>query len=234
MSALPNAVSAPPPGAGISDAPAVSGGIDPDFLSALAHELRNPLAPLVNALFLLRTKIAGDTDATWALDIVDRQVNDLRALLDDTSDIARLLRGRLPRPTDRIAANAVAQGAADAARGVLGARRQAVNVRAADTSLLAQGDRARLVRALCALVVQAGRASAQGDAIAVAVDAADARYVTFVVEGPGHAGSNVPPPAPASFEAGIGVAFADAVARWHEGTLVQRAGRCELRLPRAL
>lgn len=231
MSALPNAVSAPP--AGASAAPAVPGGIDPAFLSALAHELRNPLAPLVNALFLLRTKIAGDTDATWALDIVDRQVNDLRASLDDTSDIARLLRGRLPRPTDRIAANAVAQGAADAARGVLGARRQAVNVLAADTSLLAQGDRARLVRALCALVVQAGRAAAQGDAITVAVDAADSRYVTFVVEGPAQAGSNVHPPAPASFEAGIGVAFADAVARWHEGTLVQRAGRCELRLPRA-
>lgn len=237
MSARPHAVA--PAGASATDAPPAAGtaGIDPAFLSSLAHELRNPLAPLVNALFLLRTKIAGDADATWALDIVDRQVNDLRALLDDTSDIARLLRGRLPRPTDRVAAASVLAGAADAARTVLAARRQTVTVVPDDAFLHVQGDRTRLVRALSALLVHAGRAAGQGEAITLAADASDPRCVTFVVEVSAEPGAGMPAAAPASFDAGIGVALADAVARWHDGTLVQRTdgqGRAvsELRVPR--
>lgn len=210
-------------------------GIDPAFLSALAHELRNPLAPLVNALFLLRAKIGIDTDAVWALDIVDRQVADLRALLDDTSDIARLLRGRLPRPTDRIAASDVAQAAANAARPLVAARQQAIEVRPSDAADHFAGDRPRLVRALSALLQHAGRAAAQADVIVLAVEASDPHAVTFVVQGATLPGTAAPP---AAIEAGIGVAFADAVARWHGGLLAQRTDdegrlRCELRVPRA-
>lgn len=219
----------------VAPAPATaSGGIDPALLSSLAHELRNPLAPLVNALFLLRAKVGRDADATWALDIVDRQVSDLRLLLDDTSDIARLLHGRMPRPTERLSADDVAEAAARAARPALSARSQAIAVMASTEATAATGHRARLVRALRALLVYAGRVAAHSETITLTVDAADAHFVAFVVAA---RTQGAPASAPASFEAGIGVAFADAVARWHEGSLVQHAygegrARCELRVPR--
>ncbi len=218
------------------EAPAAAGSMDPALLSSLAHELRNPLAPLVNALFLLRAKVGRDADATWALDIVDRQVSDLRLLLDDTSDIARLLRGRLPRPTERVSADELAEAAARAARPELSARSQTIVVTASASTTAATGDRARLVRALRALLVYTGRAAVHSATITLAVDSADAHFVTFVVAAPAQ-GAPASAPAPASFEAGIGVAFADAVARWHDGSLVQRADgegrtRCELRVPR--
>jgi len=65
-----------------------------EFLAVLGHELRNPLAPIRNALHMLRQK----TDAaamSWASELIERQVTTLTRLADDLLDVTRLARGKL-------------------------------------------------------------------------------------------------------------------------------------------
>ena len=72
------------------------------FLAMLAHELRNPLAPIVNALAILRRNTSGDPTVTWVHDIIKRQVDQLKRLLDELLEVSRLTSGKVnlkKRPT---------------------------------------------------------------------------------------------------------------------------------------
>jgi hypothetical protein len=66
-----------------------------EFLAMLAHELRNPLAPIRNANQLLSRKFTADPDASWAVAMVNRQVTHLTRLVDDLLDISRITQGRI-------------------------------------------------------------------------------------------------------------------------------------------
>ena len=66
-----------------------------EFLAMLAHELRNPLAPIRNASELLARKLSADPDASRALAVVNRQVAHLTRLVDDLLDISRITQGRI-------------------------------------------------------------------------------------------------------------------------------------------
>jgi PAS domain S-box-containing protein len=66
-----------------------------EFLAMLAHELRNPLAPLVNAIRILETTGSGDAAGRAALGIADRQLRQLTRLVDDLLEVARITRGRI-------------------------------------------------------------------------------------------------------------------------------------------
>jgi len=75
-----------------------------EFLAMLAHELRNPLAPLVNGLKLLRLESAISLDGDQAIDIMERQVTQLTRLVDDLLDVSRITTGKVAlRKTSRIA-----------------------------------------------------------------------------------------------------------------------------------
>ncbi len=74
-----------------------------EFLATLAHELRNPLAPIRNAVELLRLKSPPDSGLQWARDVIDRQVQQMARLIDDLLDVSRITRNRLmlrKEPTD--------------------------------------------------------------------------------------------------------------------------------------
>ncbi len=66
-----------------------------EFLAMLAHELRNPLAPILNAVHLMRTRELPDPKLTWARDIIDRQLACLTRLVDDLLDVSRITRGKI-------------------------------------------------------------------------------------------------------------------------------------------
>jgi signal transduction histidine kinase/ActR/RegA family two-component response regulator len=65
-----------------------------DFLAMLAHELRNPLAPIRNSAFIIR-RAPEPEKATRALDVLDRQINHLARLVDDLLDVSRIQRGKV-------------------------------------------------------------------------------------------------------------------------------------------
>ncbi|MEO6363190.1 MAG: PAS domain-containing protein, partial [Caldimonas sp.] len=65
------------------------------FIATLAHELRNPLAPIRNAIGVLRRQASGDEQTAWCRDVIDRQVGQMARLLDDLLDVSRISGGRL-------------------------------------------------------------------------------------------------------------------------------------------
>src|SRR5579871_6207249 len=72
-----------------------------EFLAMLAHELRNPLAPLRNALHVLKGPNAHVIDADRVRDMMERQVEHIVRLVDDLLDVSRIMRGRIELRTDR-------------------------------------------------------------------------------------------------------------------------------------
>ncbi len=86
-----------------------------EFLAMLAHELRNPLAPIANAVHLLRTDPSGDNSAR-AIELIERQSRHLTRLVDDLLDTARIATGRIRLRRKRIELGSLAQHAADDVR----------------------------------------------------------------------------------------------------------------------
>jgi signal transduction histidine kinase len=66
-----------------------------EFLAMLAHELRNPLAPILNAVQLMRKRPLGDPQLVWSRDVIERQLAHLTRLVDDLLDVSRITRGKI-------------------------------------------------------------------------------------------------------------------------------------------
>ena len=99
-----------------------------EFLAMLAHELRNPLAPILNALLLLRAGEAEPSDTDWALEILERQVRHLTRLVDDLLDVSRVMRGAIELRKERLElADAVSQ-AVEISRSFIEGRRHQLSV----------------------------------------------------------------------------------------------------------
>jgi two-component system CheB/CheR fusion protein len=92
-----------------------------EFLSMLAHELRNPLAPLRNSVELLKHRGRSDE---WTVNVVERQVNHLSRLVDDLLDVARMTKDKLELRRERVALMQVLEAATEAARSALDAHAQ--------------------------------------------------------------------------------------------------------------
>lgn len=87
-----------------------------EFLATLAHELRNPLAPVKNAVQLLRLKGPDEPELRWGRDVIDRQVSHLTRLIDDLLDISRISRDKLELRKARVALTDVVQAAVEMSR----------------------------------------------------------------------------------------------------------------------
>ena len=82
-----------------------------EFLATLAHELRNPLAPIRNAAEILKSKGDLDPQLAWGRDVIDRQVRIMTRLLDDLLEISRISRNRLELRRQRVTLAAVIDSA---------------------------------------------------------------------------------------------------------------------------
>ena len=71
-----------------------------EFLALLGHELRNPLAPISNAVQVLKTKSATDPTLEWCSKIIDRQVSHMAQLIDDLLDVARIMQDKITLKMD--------------------------------------------------------------------------------------------------------------------------------------
>ena len=85
-----------------------------EFLATLAHELRNPLAPVRNAVHILRLKGSMTPDSQWAAEIIERQIQAMVRLVDDLMDAARINRGKIELRRERVALARALQDATDA------------------------------------------------------------------------------------------------------------------------
>src|SRR5690606_37072928 len=93
-----------------------------EFIAILAHELRNPLAPIQQATKIARAATSNEMQRNWSHDVIERQVAQMALLLDDLLDVSRITRGRLELRRTRIELRSVIDSAVETARPHIDAR----------------------------------------------------------------------------------------------------------------
>jgi PAS domain S-box-containing protein len=134
-----------------------------EFLAMLGHELRNPLAPIVTALELLRMRGATSREAQ----IIERQVTHLTRLVDDLLDVARITRGKIELKRQRIELAQVVARAIEIASPLIEQRSHYLAVDVARSGLPVFGDPTRLAQIVSNLLANAAKYTDMGGHIAV-------------------------------------------------------------------
>ena len=133
-----------------------------EFLATLAHELRNPLAPIRQAARLSRSQLATDSQRRWSQEIIERQVQQMALLLDDLLDVSRITRGKLELKRQRVELAGVVDTALETARPLLDERRQRVTTSLPAEPLWLDADPLRLAQILANLLTNAAKYSEPG------------------------------------------------------------------------
>src|SRR5262249_42972960 len=94
-----------------------------EFLATLAHEMRNPLAPIRQAAQISRSPKATEAQLKWSREVIERQVQHMSRLLDDLLDVSRITRGKLALRRENVELAAVVDTAVETARPLIEARR---------------------------------------------------------------------------------------------------------------
>jgi PAS domain S-box-containing protein len=138
-----------------------------EFLAMLGHELRNPLAPIRNALDLMRIDPTGDSKHEWARSVIDRQLTQLTRLVDDLLDVGRITSGKIALHKEPVEVNAAIQRAVEATRPLADASGHTLEVRLSPDPLAVDGDLTRLSQALLNLLTNAIKYTPSGGRIEV-------------------------------------------------------------------
>jgi signal transduction histidine kinase len=128
-----------------------------EFLSMLAHELRNPLAPIRNALHILKSPEAIGSRAAQVRDMMDRQVTHLTRLVDDLLDVSRITRGKIRLQAETVEVPAIVERALEISRPLIDAGRHTLSISLPDDSLCIHGDLARLAQVVANLLNNAAK-----------------------------------------------------------------------------
>jgi PAS domain S-box-containing protein len=157
-----------------------------EFLAMLAHELRNPLAPIRNAVGILGLTRGLPQQAGWAREVIDRQTTHLSRLVDDLLDVSRVTRGKLQingEPTD---IHLAVERAIEGAKPLIDKRQQTLEVRMGTAPIVVNGDLTRLTQVVLNLLNNAAKYTQAGGRIQVAVGTeADQAVVTVLDNGQG-------------------------------------------------
>ncbi len=140
-----------------------------EFLAMLAHELRNPLAPISTAVHLLRIAADDPQRVRRTGELIGRQVAHMTELVDDLLDVSRVTRGLVRIDHDRVDLHQVVHDALEQARPQVEARRHALQVDLPDPPVLVRGDRVRLVQMLANLLNNAAKYTPEGGHLALSM-----------------------------------------------------------------
>jgi signal transduction histidine kinase/ActR/RegA family two-component response regulator len=137
-----------------------------EFLATLAHELRNPLAPIRNAVSLLR--LSGSTQPSGQIwEMMDRQVDHMVRLVDDLMEVSRITRGKIELRKSTLNVADVIDAAVEASRPLLEAARHQLSVRVQPEPLLVDADAIRLAQVFANLLNNAVRYTDAGGRISI-------------------------------------------------------------------
>jgi PAS domain S-box-containing protein len=145
-----------------------------EFLAMLAHELRNPLAPVLTALQLMELRPQDTAMAERARGVLGRQVRHMTRLIEDLLDVSRITRGKIALRTERVDLSAVAARALEAARPLLEGRRLEVST-GLPPGMWVEADPVRLEQVLLNLLNNAGKFTEPGGRVRVWAEAAGGR-----------------------------------------------------------
>jgi PAS domain S-box-containing protein len=220
------------------------------FIATLAHELRNPLAPIRSAVAILGRDGAAEADRAWSRDVIERQVAHMGRLVDDLLDVARVTSGKLLLRRQRVELVAIVAAALETSRPALDAAGHRLVTRMPAARATVDADPARLTQVLSNLLHNAAKYTPPGGSIELSVEQAGGEAVIAVTDnGVGfpsaQAGQLFEPfaqLAPAEHAAaglGIGLSLVRGIVELHGGTASAgsegpgKGSRFEVRLPLA-
>jgi signal transduction histidine kinase len=148
-----------------------------EFLAMLAHELRNPLAPISAAAQLLKLPGVDARRIEHSSDVISRQVKHMTELVDDLLDVSRVTRGLVTLTRKNLDLKRVVASAVEQARPSIEARRHALSLSLGGDSACVNGDQTRLVQVIVNLLTNAAKYTPQGGQIEIklGVEGADVR-----------------------------------------------------------
>ena len=128
-----------------------------NFIATLAHELRNPLAPIRNAVDLLRRGAPADARTAWCHDVIERQTGQMAHLLDDLLDVSRLTRGQLRLRREPLLLATVVEQAIEIAQPLIDRAGHTLSVTLPPQPLQLDGDLIRLSQVFSNLLINAAK-----------------------------------------------------------------------------
>jgi PAS domain S-box-containing protein len=140
-----------------------------EFLAMLAHELRNPLAPLANILQIIGYEVQDNALINESLEIARRQISHMARLLDDLFDISRITRGKIELKKTMVDLNTIVAHAIETARPLTQALRHELTISLAREPLELEGDSTRLEQVISNLLNNAAKYTEPGGRIAVSL-----------------------------------------------------------------
>ena len=155
-----------------------------EFLATLAHELRNPLAPIRQAALISESENVTDAQRRWSHNVITRQVHHMSLLLDDLLDISRITRGTLQLRQENTDLADILEAAVETARPVIDAKRHTFTIEAPENSVQFLADPLRIAQILSNLLTNAAKYTDPGGAIQLRVGC-DQHNIVFVVKDTG-------------------------------------------------
>jgi signal transduction histidine kinase len=128
-----------------------------EFLAMLAHELRNPLAPIFNAVELMRKKPLGDPQLVWSRDVIARQLAHLTRLVDDLLDVSRITRGKINLAREPLDITGLVARAVETVQPLIVERAHQFTIDIPDEPVRVYGDPLRLTQALGNVLANAAK-----------------------------------------------------------------------------
>ena len=140
-----------------------------EFLAMLAHELRNPLAPIRNAVHLMRMKALQDPQMCLARDVIERQLSQLTRLVDDLLDVSRITRGKINLTRQPLKVSELIARAVETVEPIIQGRSQVLTVELPEQPPVVDGDCMRLTQAIANVLGNAAKYTDTGGSIVLQV-----------------------------------------------------------------
>jgi signal transduction histidine kinase len=140
-----------------------------EFLAMLAHELRNPLAPIRSAAEVLARKIPRDDNTRIAIDVVRRQATQLTRIVDDLLDVSRISMGRIELKKETLLLSDVIEHATETVAPLWRAKHHQISIVSDLEQLYVTGDSSRLVQSLANVMTNAAKYTQEGGKIGITV-----------------------------------------------------------------
>jgi len=144
-----------------------------EFLAMLAHELRNPLAPIRNAVHIMQGDDVTQPTMNWARDVIGRQADHMARLIDDLLDVSRIVQGKVVVKPEKLTLASLIERSVEASAPRLAGRDQDLSVELPEETIILNGDAVRLAQVLSNLINNASKFSGPSTRVTLAASYAD-------------------------------------------------------------
>ena len=141
-----------------------------EFLAMLSHELRNPLAPIVGAIQLLKLGGPDAPELPWALDVMERQAQQMTRLVDDLLEVSRITRGKIKLAKETVELASIIERAVETSRPIIDSRRHELTISLPKKRLWLEADPVRLSQVLSNLLNNSAKYTEEGGRIDLFVE----------------------------------------------------------------